>query len=77
VGRFAGVEHANPIIPRLSRAETRATEYSKAATKDNWQDVWSSFDQRRNAKASAANEVGEADGPGLFGDAGGEAQAAE
>ena len=37
MGRFAGVEHANPIIPRLSRAETRATEYSKAATKGNWQ----------------------------------------
>jgi len=80
VGRFAGVEHANPIIPRLSRAETRAAEYSKAATKGNWQDVWSSFDQRRKAKGSAANEVGEADGPRLCGDdagAAGEAQAAE
>jgi ribonucleoside-diphosphate reductase beta chain len=67
-----GVEHANFF-------ETRATEYSKAATRGNWQDVWSSFDQRRKAKGSAANEVGEADGPGLFGDDGaaGETQAAE
>jgi ribonucleoside-diphosphate reductase beta chain len=68
-----GVEHANFF-------ETRATEYSKAATRGNWQDVWASFDQRRNAKASAANETGEGDGPGLFGDEGGaagEAQAAE
>jgi ribonucleoside-diphosphate reductase beta chain len=56
-----GVEHANFF-------ETRATEYSKAATRGDWQDVWSSFDQRRNAKASAANEVGESEGPGLFGD---------
>ncbi len=64
-----GVEHANFF-------ETRATEYSKGATKGNWQDVWSSFDNRRGAKAKAANEAGtggegEADaGPGLF-DAGG------
>ncbi len=42
-----GVEHANFF-------ETRATEYSKAATKGNWNDVWSSFDQRRNAKAAKA-----------------------
>src|SRR3569833_1407128 len=42
-----GVEHANFF-------ETRATEYSKAATRGNWQDVWSSFDQRRTA--TAANE---------------------
>jgi hypothetical protein len=35
--------------------------------------------QRRNAKPCAANEVGEADGPGLFGAnaAAGETQAAE
>jgi ribonucleoside-diphosphate reductase beta chain len=64
-----GVEHANFF-------ETRATEYSKAATKGNWQDVWASFDQRQRAKGSAANEA-EDEGPGLFGDAGGEAQAAE
>jgi ribonucleoside-diphosphate reductase beta chain len=49
-----GVEHANFF-------ETRATEYSKGATKGNWQDVWSSFDQRRKAKASeGANDAGDA-----------------
>ena len=46
---------------------TRATEYSKAATRGNWQDVWASFDQRQKAKATAANEADE-EGPGLFGD---------
>jgi ribonucleoside-diphosphate reductase beta chain len=57
---------------------TRATEYSKAATRGNWQDVWASFDQRQKAKGAAANEVGEGDGPGLFGDEGaGATQAAE
>jgi ribonucleoside-diphosphate reductase beta chain len=55
-----GVEHANFF-------ETRATEYSKAATRGNWQDVWASFDQRQKAKAGAANEADE-EGPGLFGD---------
>jgi ribonucleoside-diphosphate reductase beta chain len=65
-----GVEHANFF-------ETRATEYSKAATRGNWNDVWSSFDSRRNAKNSeAANQADEGDGPGLFGDDAG-AQAAE
>ena len=34
-----GVEHANFF-------ETRATEYSKAATKGHWNDVWGSFDDR-------------------------------
>ncbi len=65
-----GVEHANFF-------ETRATEYSKAATKGNWNDVWASFDQRQKAKASCG-ERGKAktSEPGLFGDAGG-AQAAE
>ena len=57
-----GVEHANFF-------ETRSTEYSKAATTGNWQDVWSSFDNRKKAKASdAANEVEVDDGPGLFGE---------
>jgi len=42
-----GVEHANFF-------ETRATEYSKAATKGNWNDVWSSFDARRKAKSEVA-----------------------
>ncbi|KAK0330396.1 hypothetical protein LTR94_033019, partial [Friedmanniomyces endolithicus] len=45
-----GVEHANFF-------ETRATEYSKAATKGQWNDVWDAFDKRRKAKgAKAANE---------------------
>lgn len=43
-----GVEHANFF-------ETRATEYSKGATRGNWNDVWSAFDKRQ--KKSAANEV--------------------
>jgi ribonucleoside-diphosphate reductase beta chain len=41
------VEHANFF-------ETRATEYSKGATRGNWNDVWGSFDERKNA--SAAND---------------------
>jgi len=41
-----GVEHANFF-------EARATEYSKGATKGEWNDVWSSFDQR---KTKVANE---------------------
>ncbi|OYU00697.1 MAG: ribonucleotide-diphosphate reductase subunit beta, partial [Sphingomonadaceae bacterium PASS1] len=46
-----GVEHANFF-------ETRATEYSKAATRGDWNTVWSSFDSRRKAKTSdAANEL--------------------
>ena len=44
-----GVEHANFF-------ETRATEYSKAATKGNWNDVWENFDRRQKAKAAAAND---------------------
>ena len=62
-----GVEHANFF-------ETRATEYSKAATRGNWNDVWSSFDARRKAKAevSGANDVVAEDGsePDMFGGAG-------
>ncbi|RZL28411.1 MAG: ribonucleotide-diphosphate reductase subunit beta, partial [Sphingomonas sp.] len=38
-----GVEHANFF-------EQRATEYSKAATKGQWNDVWDSFDKRQTAK---------------------------
>jgi ribonucleoside-diphosphate reductase beta chain len=46
-----GVEHANFF-------ETRATEYSKAATRGDWNTVWSSFDSRRKAKsADPANEL--------------------
>ena len=45
-----GVEHANIF-------ETRATEYSKAATRGQWSDVWDSFDKRQKAKGGkAANE---------------------
>ena len=40
-----GVEHANFF-------ETRATEYSKAATRGNWGEVWDNFDKRQNAKAA-------------------------
>ncbi|HZF94389.1 MAG TPA: ribonucleotide-diphosphate reductase subunit beta, partial [Allosphingosinicella sp.] len=35
--------------------EQRATEYSKAATRGNWGEVWDSFDRRKQAKA--ANDV--------------------
>jgi ribonucleoside-diphosphate reductase beta chain len=56
-----GVEHANFF-------ETRATEYSKGATKGDWNSVWSNFDQRRKAKGEpAANEGGDTDGPDMFG----------
>ena len=60
-----GVEHANFF-------ETRATEYSKAATRGNWQDVWESFDRRQKAKAEAANDEGETkdDGDDMFTHAG-------
>jgi ribonucleoside-diphosphate reductase beta chain len=51
-----------------------------SATKGNWQDVWSSFDQRRKAKGepAGANDVAVDAGaePDMFGGAGG-AQAAE
>ncbi|MGK2286040.1 ribonucleotide-diphosphate reductase subunit beta [Pedomonas sp. V897] len=39
-----GVEHANFF-------ETRATEYSKAATRGNWKEVWEAFDKRKSAQA--------------------------
>src|SRR3546814_19941026 len=71
--RLNGVEHANFF-------EQRATEYSKAATRGSWNDVWSSFDNRRKAKAANEGAAAEDDGPGLFGDergSGGGAQAAE
>jgi ribonucleoside-diphosphate reductase beta chain len=44
-----GVEHANFF-------ETRATEYSKGATRGNWNDVWSSFDKRKKVVVAPANE---------------------
>ena len=55
-----GVEHANFF-------ETRATEYSKGATRGDWNTVWSSFDARRkastaeSANSDAAGEEGLAD----------------
>ncbi len=54
-----GVEHANFF-------ETRATEYSKGATRGDWNSVWSSFDSRQKAKAVNEDDsvVAEA---GLFG----------
>lgn len=39
-----GVEHANFF-------ETRATEYSKAATRGEWNEVWDAFDKRKSAQA--------------------------
>jgi ribonucleoside-diphosphate reductase beta chain len=56
-----GVEHANFF-------ETRATEYSKAATRGNWNEVWDNFDRRMKAKAeAAANDAeGSSDGPDMF-----------
>jgi ribonucleoside-diphosphate reductase beta chain len=59
-----GVEHANFF-------ETRATEYSKAATRGQWNDVWDAFDRRKTANkviVPAANE--DAGEGGLFGHAG-------
>jgi ribonucleoside-diphosphate reductase beta chain len=49
-----GVEHANFF-------ETRATEYSKAATRGDWNTVWESFDRRQKAKA-AADAANDGDG---------------
>mgnify|MGYP002525665319 CR=1 FL=1 len=53
-----GVEHANFF-------ETRATEYSKGATRGNWNEVWDSFDKRQKAKAVPAANEDAAEG-GLF-----------
>jgi ribonucleoside-diphosphate reductase beta chain len=63
-----GVEHANFF-------ETRATEYSKGATRGDWNTVWDSFDRRMKAKAEAAandgGAAGEGDkGPDMFAAAG-------
>src|SRR5206468_13030556 len=64
-----GVEHANFF-------ETRATEYSKAATRGDWNSVWDSFDRRMKAKADAAANDAAAgsdaggEGPDMFGAAG-------
>jgi ribonucleoside-diphosphate reductase beta chain len=66
-----GVEHANFF-------ETRATEYSKAATRGSWNEVWDNFDRRMKAKAAAANDgsgegdeaAAQSDGPDIFSAAG-------
>jgi ribonucleoside-diphosphate reductase beta chain len=52
-----GVEHANFF-------ETRATEYSKAATRGNWNEVWENFDRRQKAKAANDGDAAEAPGDG-------------
>jgi ribonucleoside-diphosphate reductase beta chain len=54
-----GVEHANFF-------EQRATEYSKAATKGQWNDVWDSFDKRQTAKKGPAANEDLADGGDMF-----------
>jgi ribonucleoside-diphosphate reductase beta chain len=59
-----GVEHANFF-------EQRATEYSKGATRGNWNEVWDSFDKRQKAKAApAANEDASGEGGDMFSKAG-------
>ena len=58
------------------RRHPRATEYSKGATKGDWNTVWSSFDKRKKAKAANEQEAEADDGPGLFGEDAG-VQAAE
>jgi ribonucleoside-diphosphate reductase beta chain len=61
-----GVEHANFF-------ETRATEYSKAATKGNWNEVWDNFDRRQKAKAANdenATSDAESEGGDMFSAAG-------
>jgi ribonucleoside-diphosphate reductase beta chain len=64
----SGVEHSNPSTLSSSKGETRATEYSKAATRGSWNDVWDNFDRRRKAKADAAANDGASasDGPDMF-----------
>lgn len=58
-----GVEHANFF-------ETRATEYSKGATRGNWNDVWDSFDKRHKAHKPAEDDTEEDKGAPLFEDNG-------
>ncbi|MFM6853309.1 MAG: ribonucleotide-diphosphate reductase subunit beta, partial [Sphingopyxis sp.] len=53
-----GVAHANFF-------ETRATEYAKAATRGDWNQVWGSFDQRQKAKSGEADAVND-DGEDMF-----------
>jgi ribonucleoside-diphosphate reductase beta chain len=53
-----GVEHANFF-------ETRATEYSKGATRGQWNDVWDAFDRRQKIKGGDAANADDAD-PDMF-----------
>ena len=53
-----GVEHANFF-------ETRATEYSKGATRGQWNEVWDAFDRRKKLKGGEAANADEAD-PDMF-----------
>jgi len=54
------VNHSQPLpscIPLLPLALSpskgeHATEYSKAATRGNWNEVWDNFDRRKGAKAA-------------------------
>jgi len=57
-----GVEHANFF-------ETRATEYSKASTRGDWGQVWSSFDNRKKKDVSEIIAA-ENDGMDMFEQAG-------
>jgi len=58
----------SPLLNGMGHAdffEARATEYSTAATKGNWNEVWGAFDRLKGAKVAgdAANaEVPEAPG---------------
>ena len=54
-----GVEHANFF-------ETRATEYSKGATRGQWNEVWDAFDRRKTLKAGDAANVDEPSDPDMF-----------
>ena len=47
---------------------TRATEYSKAATKGDWNTVWANFDNRQKAKAN--DDEAEDEGDDMFKQAG-------
>jgi ribonucleoside-diphosphate reductase beta chain len=53
-----GVEHANFF-------ETRATEYSKASTRGDWGQVWTSFDNRKKKDVTEVI-VAENDGLDMF-----------
>ena len=58
-----GVEHANFF-------EARATEYSKAATRGQWNDVWDAFDRRKVAGSVPVANEDAAGVPDMFGHAG-------